>query len=820
MNRPGQSDYPPRFVLSSPGERYCRTDDSVMRRRYEAIAVGIIVYDPHGRILYANHRAEKILNIPRREMCGSLVQSPLWKVVDEEGNFLSPESFPHNVSVQTGRPVHNKVLGLQRADTDSVQWLWVHSEPVLDPATQTVAEVIVTFSDITIIRDGAEALRESERRLMFALQSIQAGEWEMNLTDLGVRYSSRCAEIFLGNSLASSRYSYYSRILDYVVTEDRDRFRRVIQAAIRERRPFEAEGRICRADGEKRWVQVTGRPYEMDGTVAALSGIVIDTTEKKRVEGLRRQALIHSHEAVMSELVRSFDLIHFVLDRQLRYTSFNQAQAELMRRLYGVEIAAGESYLGYVNESTKRNLLERNLYRALQGEVFTFEHYTALAGDERQCLEAVYCPIRDENRRIVGVAVFGYDSSEKKFAQESLLASERRYRKLVEDSNLVLLQLDEQGKILFLNKFGCDFFGYTLEELVGQHFDAALMPDLATSGRNLKSLFSQFLQQKSPATRRVTGEVLIRSKCRVWVEWSYRWVKELDSPGLTLVAAGVDMTQTVRARQEEKYGYQRRRRQELMNEAIGSRISPAEFFRRTRSLNLVLDGSLLCLLLRGETTGDSDGEEKQQQIDLLIDWLHESGVGVVWQAPDGICILQALPGEQSKEREGAVCKKAKETLRQVLLYTPGLSWRCGVAQTTSGVLPLAELYFQARSALLFGPALLDSRELYHWRDLGSYQLLVRELHSENTARFIEEQLGPLLRMESGDTKNELLDTLHELVTFAPVGEIAERLHVHRGTVRYRRAVLSKVFERDLSSVRTVIDLAIALKLWEVRQCSE
>ena len=171
------------------------TRDAVMKRRYEAISAGVIVFDPAGTMIYANHRAELIFGHSWAEMAGSCCIDSRWESFDADGNVLDPTNFPIFLSAASGQPVHNRVIGLRRCSEQSLRWLFVNAVPVVDPQTQGVQEVIVTLNDITELRRTEEALRDSERRLVFALQSIHAGEWELNLQDRSVHFSSRCADL-------------------------------------------------------------------------------------------------------------------------------------------------------------------------------------------------------------------------------------------------------------------------------------------------------------------------------------------------------------------------------------------------------------------------------------------------------------------------------------------------------------------------------------------------------------------------------------------------------------------------------------------------
>ena len=793
------------------------TRDAVMRRRYEAISAGVIVFDPVGIMIYANRQAEAILGLSWAEMAGSCCVDPHWKSFDADGNALEPANFPNFLSAASGKPVHNRVIGLRRCPEQSLRWLLVNASPVVDPQTQAVQEVIITLNDITELRRTEEALRDSERRLVFALQSIHAGEWELNLQDRSVRFSSRCANIFLGEAATIPLQSCYDRVLEYVVAEDREHVRQVITAAIRERNAFDVEGRIRRADGMERWIRVSGRPCANGDEVTALVGVTIDITEHKLAEIAKHQSMVRSHEALVNEIVENLDLLYCFVGSDLKYKAFNRRQADFIKMLHGTEIIREENYLSFITSDSDRRIVEENLRRALTGEVFTAEHFFGLEGGVCKCLEAVHCPIRDANKKIIGVAIYAYDVTERRFAQDLLRSSEARYRQLVEESNFILLQLNEQGEINFLNQFGCELLGCSREAVIGQRFDELFLPDRVFFGVNLKRSFQRLLRRKSATTRRGTLELLTRSNKRIWVDWSYHWEKTVHQSGWSLIAAGFDRTRTIRLQMEEKHGYQRRRRQEVLNEAISGKISPLEFAKRVRAHGLKISYPLLFLLLQPEAhpspiAGDPDGEEKQRQTDWLIDWLHGSGRDIVWRAPDGIGVLLSLPGTRKKERADWARKRAQEVLGQVMRYLPGLPWKCGVTQSSCGSFSLSDLYFQAQAAAAYGPCFLGERETYHWEDLGSYQLVVKDIHSETTAQFVDAQLGPLLMLASGDGQKELLDTLRELVTLDPLEQIAQRLHVHRGTVRYRRNVLSKLLELDLESGENLLNLSMAVKI--------
>lgn len=797
-------------------------DDAALCARYEAIASGIIVYDPKGQVVFANRILERLLNCSWFEVKANCLQSSTWSFVDEGGERVRADDFPSSQSIATQRPVHNKILGLKRASTESIQWLLVNSTPVFDSKTHSLAEVIVTINDITVLHNAAKVLQESEQRLIFALESIHAGEWELNPTDMRVRYSSRCAEIFRNQAHSELAYAPWQEVAAYFHAEDRDMIYQIVRAAIERREAFDATGRILRSDGAKRWIQIAGRPVEMDEKMVSLSGIVVDITEKKLAAASRRQVLLRTHEVVVKEVVESFGLLHFVLDCNLTYLAFNKAQMELMQQLFGAEIAVGENYLSYVNIDAKKTLMERNLRRALAGEVFTFEHYFILKGKGIQCLVAIYCPIRDEVGQILGVSVFAYDASNTKSAQAILHDREYRYRKSVEESNLIFLQLNPQGEFVYLNRYGCELFEYDLTELTGKKLIEILVPNSASLRIDLKRFLPRVLRRRFSGTRRRVCELTTRSLKRVWVEWSYHWALAADGGAPTLVAAGLDITREMQARLEERRAWKRHRRQEVLNEAVTGKLSTAEFARLARIYQIPLDYPMLCLVLRpAESRGTRDfaafDETKESFVDSFAGWMQGWTEGLVWRSADGVCALLSAQGEASGKLEVFERRQTEKLLHQAAFYMPDIFWRAGVSSAASSAMTMAELYFQARAALLFGPVIMGARVYYVWRDLGSYQLLLNDLKSERTARFIDEQLGPLLAMENKDTQQELISTIRELASFDSDEKIAQRLHIHRRTVRYRKLSLAKLLQRDLDRAKNVVDLSIAVSLWEAQK---
>ena len=67
------------------------------------------------------------------------------------------------------------------------------------------------------------------------------------------------------------------------------------------------------------------------------------------------------------------------------------------------------------------------------------------------------------------------DITESKKIEENLLTSELQYKQLVENANSLILEVDNKGKVTFINKFAEKFFGYKKKEIIGKSVVGTIM---------------------------------------------------------------------------------------------------------------------------------------------------------------------------------------------------------------------------------------------------------------------------------------------------------------------------------------------------------
>ena len=142
--------------------------------------------------------------------------------------------------------------------------------------------------DTLIERDLAVAARrESESRLLMAIETAHLGTWERNIATGTLEASSSCRRIFdwpVAGPLT------YQDLIDRVHPEDRSEMEQKLRQATQDATPYSAEFRIVWKDGTLRWVSSSGRLLVNGSGEVRIAGVTLDITERVQSETALRNA--------------------------------------------------------------------------------------------------------------------------------------------------------------------------------------------------------------------------------------------------------------------------------------------------------------------------------------------------------------------------------------------------------------------------------------------------------------------------------------------------------------------------------------------------
>ena len=70
----------------------------------EMLTEGVLVFDRHGRVVYANNAAGRILSMSHDQLLARHVRDRRWRFLHEDGSPWPVASHPSAETLQTGRP--------------------------------------------------------------------------------------------------------------------------------------------------------------------------------------------------------------------------------------------------------------------------------------------------------------------------------------------------------------------------------------------------------------------------------------------------------------------------------------------------------------------------------------------------------------------------------------------------------------------------------------------------------------------------------------------------------------------------------------------
>ena len=154
------------------------------------------------------------------------------------------------------------------------------------PRLQLLGEIFVSALER---RTAEQVLRQSGARLSLAVNSAEAGLWELDCST-GIFWATEQArKIF---DLGRDDVISMDRIEALVHRDDLERFRQAVTRALGDKEPVDVEYQIHVGDGRLKWISSKGRPYfKTTGEPERLLGASIDITERKKMEEQLRKRL-------------------------------------------------------------------------------------------------------------------------------------------------------------------------------------------------------------------------------------------------------------------------------------------------------------------------------------------------------------------------------------------------------------------------------------------------------------------------------------------------------------------------------------------------
>lgn len=156
----------------------------------------------------------------------------------------------------------------------------------------------------------------------------------------------------------------------------------------------------------------------------------------------------------------------FSLDLHFRYTGYNRAHADGMKKLYNADIELGRSMAEYVTVEADWRFFKEKMQAALNGISSMATVGLGDAGLTRRFLAFFYSPIRAHQGDVEGIAVFAHILDGRPNEADSAI---RSLQLSVESAAASIVITDTQANIEYVNAKFSECTGYSAEECMGKN---------------------------------------------------------------------------------------------------------------------------------------------------------------------------------------------------------------------------------------------------------------------------------------------------------------------------------------------------------------
>lgn len=173
---------------------------------------------------------------------------------------------------------------VRRAKDGTLREVSVSISPIRDARGRIVGASKIA-RDMGQQRRAERALRESEERLRFTLETSQIGAWDLDLASGRISRSRRHDQCF-GYSNLQPEWTT-DIFLDHVHPEDRARVQRRLEATVAQRKEWSEQYRVIWPDGSVHWLAAHGSIRVEAGRPTRMLGTMSDITAHKQAEEAR-----------------------------------------------------------------------------------------------------------------------------------------------------------------------------------------------------------------------------------------------------------------------------------------------------------------------------------------------------------------------------------------------------------------------------------------------------------------------------------------------------------------------------------------------------
>jgi len=292
-----------------------------------------------------------------------------------------------------------------------------------------------------------------------------------------------------------------------------------------------SELRIITEENEVKWISATIFPkINIEGDLIGIISSIKDITERKTAE----EALKESRANLSALIENTCDII-WSIDTDQRLITGNSNFMKFAVEYFEYKIEKGDKIFQNNLKKTKREVWEKLLEKAANGIYFITEINIEIK-NERKIYELSFNPIKVTGSYLIGSSIFQRDVTAIKEYQKKIIDSEHNYKLIIENQNDLIIKVDNDLRLTYINPKFSDVFGKPIDEILGKQFISYIHDDDKNAVRiSLSNLYRHPYQ-----TQHEDRALTVRGWR--WFFWRAKSIRDYKGSVVGFVAVGRDIT--------------------------------------------------------------------------------------------------------------------------------------------------------------------------------------------------------------------------------------------------------------------------------------
>ena len=256
---------------------------------------------------------------------------------------------------------------------------------------------------------------------------------------------------------------------------------------------------------------------------------------------------------------------------------------------------------------------------------------------------------------------------------------------------------------------------------------------------------------------------------------------------------------------------------DFFDELIASDLYEEEIARRLAFFGLDPQSPHLIVLVDIDEPDGDGGGEAAQDVKERLHWTvdefmaRRDVLGISASRSDSVVVL-VQPGKMDAREVIGLAGELQAVIAEML---PEISVSVGIGRPHRQLIDLRQSYYEASYAIKIRKLKGEPRVIASFDDLGSYGLLLGLQDTLSLEVFYDSVLGKLQEYDEQNSSDLVKSLACFLEANGHWGDAAEKLYVHRHTLRYRMKRVEEITGRDLNQSQDRMEFWLALKAKEL-----